>query len=475
MTRFFELLTGLGNKAKNAVFSSINTSNKPEITPLQMNNDGSIDRAASLALKNKTMPLTLGERLTGRTLTEDYQQTDPKTGETELETISNYRPGLLNDIAGGYKENRSTPASLSNFGQNTLDGGRKKGFAYRMGEGLGSLARFGESPLGRSLLVGGIIGASGGSGLEALTYGGMTGLLNQQNRTADRIYRDDLIQSQQNALKNSPEFAVLSPEEQQVQLQNIADNIYSQRGYMNKDIYSNLINTQQMRDNADWKKFYFDTQQENNKINRELQERQLQNSIVQANANRALQYYNANLGHQDRIAALQAQNSKKSVDYTTPRTILSNITEAWKNTPQGKAWKGTSKGKGLQTGLNDLMGISNNDVMAFKALKDSMVSPLARAISQEKGNLSDGDIKRAAAMLPNQFDSYEQGMAKINAITKLLDDLEGNNTSNYNQAINTQSNTNMTKQRSNYKEGQTATNPKTGERLIYRGGKWQKL
>ncbi len=26
-----------------------------------------------------------------------------------------------------------------------------------------------------------------------------------------------------------------------------------------------------------------------------------------------------------------------------------------------------------------------------------------------------------------------------------------------------------------YQEGQTATNPKTGEKLIFRGGKWQKM
>lgn len=289
-----------------------------------MAQDGSIDHAASLALKNNTTPLTLGERLTGRTLTEDYQKIDPKTGEAKLETITSYRPGLLNDITGGYNENRYTPVSLSNFGQNTTADGRNKGFAYRLGEGLGSLAKFAESPLGRSLLVGGIVGATGGSGLEALAYGAKTGMLNQGNRSADRIYRDDLIRSQQTALRNSPEFANMKPAEQQAQLQAIADNIYSQRGYLNKDIYSNLIKTQQMRDNADWKKMYFDAQQKNLEAQREWQRQQAEMQRADKAADRAYQYYNANLNHQDRMAALEAKQNGKTFNQRTQNVINKN-------------------------------------------------------------------------------------------------------------------------------------------------------
>jgi hypothetical protein len=73
-----------------------------------------------------------------------------------------------------------------------LDNGNKKGLAYKLGEGLGSFAKLAESPLGRSLLVGGIVGASGGSGLEALSYGAQTGMLNQANRMKDQMYRAEL-------------------------------------------------------------------------------------------------------------------------------------------------------------------------------------------------------------------------------------------------------------------------------------------
>ncbi|MCM1003576.1 MAG: hypothetical protein NC408_04470 [Candidatus Gastranaerophilales bacterium] len=310
MANLFDLLKGTGNSIKNAgntLYNRIIQRNDdtitPQIAPLQMTEDGRKDNAASLALKNKTTPLTFGERMLGRTMEEDFQTIDPKTGETKMETLVNYRPGLLNDIAGGYKENRFTPASLNNFGQNALEGGRGKGFGYRLGEGLGSLARFGESPLGRSLLVGGIIGASGGSGLEALAYGGTAGMLNQANRSADRIYRDDLIQSQQNALKNSPEFAKLGETEegqteQQRQLQNIADNIYAQKGYINKDIYSNLIRTQQLRDDADWKRLYFDAQQANLKEQQEWRKQQAQMQRQEAAANRAVQMRGQDLNYE---------------------------------------------------------------------------------------------------------------------------------------------------------------------------------
>lgn len=102
------------------------------------------------------------------------------------------RGGILPDISAGYQENRTTPISVNNFGQNTLEDGRKKGFAYKLGEGLGSLAKFAESPTGRALLMGGLVGATGGSGLEALGYGATTGLTNQVKRTEDKLYRDEL-------------------------------------------------------------------------------------------------------------------------------------------------------------------------------------------------------------------------------------------------------------------------------------------
>ena len=102
--------------------------------------------------------------------------------------------GLLNEIRNGAKENFATGFAAPNWEQTITPDGRKKGLGYRFGEGLGSFARFAESPLGRGLLMAGIVGASGGSGLEALGYGAGAGLGNQQARMKDRLYRNALEQ-----------------------------------------------------------------------------------------------------------------------------------------------------------------------------------------------------------------------------------------------------------------------------------------
>lgn len=191
----FDLLAKTGDKVKglgNNLYNRIRNTEVQPITLNQLSEDGGVDIDATMRVLDQTTPLTLGERFTGRTLTKDFQKIDPKTGKAEMTTVTSVRPGLLNDISSGYQENRFNPVSIENLKQNTLDNGREKGFAYRLGEGLGSLARLGNSPLGRGLLVGGIVGASGGNGLEALTYGAGTTMLNQGNVLRDQLYREAL-------------------------------------------------------------------------------------------------------------------------------------------------------------------------------------------------------------------------------------------------------------------------------------------
>lgn len=288
MANLFNLLANTGNKitdAKNALFNRLvgqdMSENLPQLDVVQFGNDGNMDAGSALQIQNRIQPLTPRERLFGRELEQNVQTINPENNSVEMSTIRDFRPGLLNDIASGYNENRNNPIAMSNFGQNTLENGRKKGFAYRLGEGLGSLARIGESPLGRSLLVGGLVGATGGSGLEALTYGAQTGMLNQGNRMADKLYRDDL-------------------ERQGIDVSGV-------RGYINKDVYSNMLQAKQLQDNAEWRKAYFDAQQANLKEQQEWRKQQAEMQRAENAANRAFNYYSANLSHQDRIAALEKE------------------------------------------------------------------------------------------------------------------------------------------------------------------------
>lgn len=258
------------------VLTNQNEDTKPQIEPIQLDQSGNYDPQASLDLKVRTQPRSLWEHLAGRTVSIDnptinqplldYQnqlrnqgfdentvngvaqglnsgnkdiaakidelginkpqsqadidlakQGQFNTPTLSTETIAKFQPGFFNNFGAGFKENFSTPISANNFGQNTLADGRPKGFGYRAGEALGTLGRVLESPLGRGLLTAGIVGATGGSGLEALAYGGQAGLINQTSRMNDQIYRNSL-------------------NEQGIDTTGLS-------GYINQDTYKNLSST----------------------------------------------------------------------------------------------------------------------------------------------------------------------------------------------------------------------------------------
>lgn len=173
----------------------MNKQQTPYITPIQMGADGKEDVPASLALENETRPLTLKDRLIGRELYKDVdvQGTPDENGQAEMQTMrySNFRPGLLNDLASGYRENYATGFAAPNLGQQQTADGRQKGFGYRLGEGLGSVGRFIDSPLGRGLIAAGLNSALG---YDNSLQEGLTAAVGRQNaQTTDRLYRQQLM------------------------------------------------------------------------------------------------------------------------------------------------------------------------------------------------------------------------------------------------------------------------------------------
>jgi len=357
--------------------------------------------------------------------------------------------GVLRDIASGYRENRYNPLSLENFAPD-----KNKNWANRAGEAMGTLTRFGVSPAGRALATAGAIGLMGGDLDDALAYGVNTAAMNQKLRTQNQLYRDDLIQTQQNTLKNNPAFGTLSDTEkaqilsnlesanpkyktlgadeqakllqnaqdeyltnrQNDQLQNIADNINNRRGYITQDVYKNLVDTQQLRDNADWRRMYFDTQQKNLETQRDWQRQQYQMQQDEKRADRAFQYYNANLNHQDRLAALEAKKQEEQ-----PMSVAEQLTalgDLFKDLPQNNAKPGTRKATSLLTAGKMAIGYGGMSATSYDAIADSLATVIARK-NGEKGTLSDGDIKRYRKSLPEITDTPEQAQAKFDALHKV--------------------------------------------------------
>ena len=118
-------------------------------------------------------------------MTQDYQTVNPDTNKTEMTTISNYRPGFFNDLASGYRENVTQGFDINNLAP------QNKSWATRIGEGLGTLVRFYDKPIGRMAVATGLSMLTDednplGEGVNA--YVGR-----QTNLTKDKAYRQGLI------------------------------------------------------------------------------------------------------------------------------------------------------------------------------------------------------------------------------------------------------------------------------------------
>lgn len=108
--------------------------------------------------------------------------------EGMLNDYTTRKGGLLNDLATGFNENLAQAYSPQNLQS------QDKSLATRIGEGLGTVARTYNKPVGRGLLAGATALALGGGGADALMYGLATGVGRQGVETADKVYRNQLRQ-----------------------------------------------------------------------------------------------------------------------------------------------------------------------------------------------------------------------------------------------------------------------------------------
>ena len=270
-------LKDLVNKVKNiGLFNRVTNNQQPtgtEMTPIQLDEYGNFapEESAQLGLqiKQMTTPRTLREKLFGQNITYDTQTIDPD-GNAQMQTIQSFRPGLFNnlgnavqDMGAGYRENLTTPFVSNNLTENAVNG-NPKGLGYRIGEGVGTVARLFSSPLGRMALTAGLVGLNGGSGLEALAYGGQAGVINQNNRMKNDLYRREL-------------------ENQGIDTSNIS-------GYIGDDTFKQVLAGKTLQDNAEWRKKYFEAQQMQNEINNAFRQDQLARQMQQDAISNSLAY-----------------------------------------------------------------------------------------------------------------------------------------------------------------------------------------
>lgn len=126
----------------------------------------------------------------------------------------------------------------------------------------------------------------------------------------------------------------------------------------------------------------------------------------------------------------------------------------------------TLKSQGFLAGVQQMKGMGG--------LSDAEGKKITDAIGSLDPNMSE---KQARTSINNIIDVFNEGKKRIERkypeeYSKYLQDQGGGN-SNSNQ-----SNTNQVSERvvsQNITEGTTATNPKTGQKIIFRGGQWQPI
>ena len=167
--------------------------NYPELPLIQVNEQGGLETdpvkmaQAELGLKQASTPLTVNDRLFGRDMTQDYQTINPKTGQAQMATLTNHKPGFFEDFGRGFQEN-----ATQGFNVNNLAPVQGKGLATRLGEGLGTLARFYDKPIGRMAVATGLSMLTGET--NPLNEGVKAYVGRQNNMTQDRVYRNQLKQ-----------------------------------------------------------------------------------------------------------------------------------------------------------------------------------------------------------------------------------------------------------------------------------------
>lgn len=398
--------------------------------------------------------LTLTERLFGGQAT-PTDNIDPNTMNVTI-SENPRRGGLLNDLMNGAKENFDNEFNINNLIETQTPDGRTKGFAYRLGEGLGTVAR----------------GLSGWAGdAWAAGYNGLDAGMNRQAiRTGDRIYRDELIRTMQNSLQNNPEFNTLSNAEQQAiynqlltnpdgtmrnyntmtnaekqkfdsdlrnayanrlyqnqqeQLNNIADRINGIKGYITNNMYNNFVRAQQLRDNADYRNMMANLQMQNNQalqdFRKDQAEYQRQKDIADRQ-DRALtraitargQDLNYGLGMARLNADTQKANAKQSArqqDAISTLNQIGIIRNMVRRNPNA-----TGLGKGMLTGdiLNRFDSNPNNieTRTAIDALRTKIRHDLTGA------QFSPKEAKEYEKFLPNVRDNAKIINAKLDALEK---------------------------------------------------------
>ncbi len=415
---------------------------QPIIKDIQLDNNGQIMNDEQRAYEHaKNAPLSLRERLLGRTVAtvpteqeitvkdEDGNDQKIKTKVAGLETVNK---GWLNDFADGYKDNYNNGFKVSNWN----DSEQAKNIAQRLGEGFGSTMRFIDSPAGRALITGGVGLALGATPAEALAYGTNAGNIHNKLQIDNQAYRNLLAQQGLDTSKLGNGWV------DRDLAQTYALNNYRQGTLQaRRDIAQASDNTKRagliQRMHASGEISDGEAQRLIAQYGLTVNDFKASNQTRNADINAYLAPHKANaydtgamvglgnLGLRQelqpyQIDNLQASTQQKRESALSSKLELQSMTDQIKlfednfvNVPQGKT-------SAILSNLKANAGFGGDDETYFNSQKAQLYNKIARTLGNEKGVLSDQDMKRIEQSIPNLSDSLAQKRAKMKAINDLI-------------------------------------------------------
>lgn len=330
------------------------------------------------------------------------------------EEVASGFPSFLNDFKTGFNDNLNNAFQPSN-----LNPVANKGFAQRLGEAVGTFGRILDNPLARGAIAYGLSRANGDYNSLEQGLTATVGTIN--NRTADKIYRDNMIQNEWDKIRSMQGFDKLTDEEKNTIVQNLYDKYNNIKGYIGDKVYNNMLSAQQLKDNAEWRKANLLTQQQQMADLNAW--RKLQSEQTAANLEYQKSRDEKNAEFEERKHAeemdykykkLESENEKKEKPID-PNEQMLEMAKLYKKLAQNKTPKGLQKTVALFNTGKYKIGFGNSDYTGYDAVADSLATSLARK-NGEKGNLSDSDIKRWRKPLPNITDTPEQAQAKFDSL-----------------------------------------------------------
>lgn len=340
--------------------------------------------------------------------------------------------GLLNDLARGYNENYNNRFAIGNLAPN-----QDKNWATRIGEGLGTVGRFIDSPLGRGLIAGGLNSALG---YNNSLREGLTAAVGRQNyQTQDRLFRqqlkndygytdEDLDNIRGNVTKDMFNSLALSSYRTRSlrvrqDIANASDNT-KRANIIMQGLNNGVITPQEAQvQMANYGITLEDLQKSNATINAEINKylaphkaRAYDTGAIVGMGNLGIN--SARLKHQidqDNFENQLKVNNSPVASLNAIKDQMDRFSNSFGNVSKGK-------GGAIASELKTNAGFGNQAEVNFNSQKQLLFNKIARDLGGEKGVLSDQDIARIKEALPNLSDSYSQKQAKMKAVYDLLDD-----------------------------------------------------